>query len=116
MQPGGLRGEVVTRRVGAAHDRCQGLQRRLRQLVLTNKGIEAAPFAVMREPLGAGDVVGNGPGLCRNGEHPVSRHIEKFGIRLDEAADQPRTGDTVDLGVLARDPFRGHAALPGLPA
>ena len=58
----------------------------------------------MRERLGAGDVVWGGPGLGGNGEDALGRGEEEFGLRIDEGADQPGTGDPIDFGALAGDP------------
>jgi hypothetical protein len=37
------------------------------------KSIEAAQLAVMRERLGAGDVIGRGAGFCGHGKDPFGR-------------------------------------------
>ena len=43
---------------------------------------------------------------------PIGLGREKNELRLlvDEVADQPRTGDSIDLNPLARDPFHLQAA------
>src|SRR5262249_50698980 len=36
--------------------------------------------------------------------------VDEFRLRIDEAPDQPRTGDAVDFRALARDPLAGGRA------
>src|SRR4029077_12016133 len=45
----------------------------------------------------------------------VRRHVDEFRAGIDEAADQPRTGNAIDLGVLAGHPLvlRCIALAPG---
>ena len=112
QQSGRLRCQVGSRRVGAADDDRQPVERRFVQLVVVKERVEAALFTVMRERLGARDVIGRGAGLLGDGEHLLGRHVDELGVLGDEAADQPRTGDAVDLWPLAGDPFAGHACLP----
>ena len=52
----------------------------------------------------AGNVEGNGAFLFCNGENLRRRGIEYFSFRIDEAVDQPWTGDPVDLRAFADDP------------
>src|SRR5213596_3248871 len=47
VEPCGLRGELARRRIGAAHDKGQRLQRRIVELVLVQERVERAPVAVM---------------------------------------------------------------------
>src|SRR5690349_10788317 len=72
---------------------------------MIQKRVEATPVAGMGERLGPLDVVGSRASLLGDRKYAVSRHIEKLRLRLDEAADQPRTGDAIDLGVFACDPL-----------
>src|SRR5882757_724404 len=51
-------------------------------------------------------------GFFGGGQHLVGRHVEELRLLLDEALDQPRAGDAVDLGAFARDPF--HDFSPSL--
>ena len=58
----------------------------------------------------AGNVVGHRAsffGLC---QHLVGGHVEERCTGINEAADQPRAGDAVDLGPLTRNPARGLLA------
>src|SRR5437763_185673 len=99
--------------VGAAHDHRELVQRRVVQLEMLDKGVERAEIAVMRERLGTRDVVRRRADLLGDREHAVGRDVNKFGVWLDKASDQPGTGDAVDLRTLARDPF-GHRDAPCL--
>src|SRR5258708_25901270 len=44
--------------------------------------------------------------LLRRGEHLLRRNVEELRSGIDEARDQPRAGDAVDLRPLARHPAR----------
>ena len=96
-QPRGLRRNLGSRGIRTANDDRQPIERRLVQPVVVKEGIEAALFAVVRERLGARDVVGRGTGLLGDGKHLLGRHVDELGILGDEATDQPWTGDAVDL-------------------
>ena len=55
--------------------------------------------------LNARDVVGDGAlSLSHRGDR-VCRDKEEFGIVVDEALDQPRTGNPVDICILSGDPL-----------
>jgi len=99
-----LRRELQPRGVGAAHNQCQRVQRGTLDTVNLQEGVEAAQFAIVRERLGARDVVRGGPGLGGDGEDALGRGEEEFGCRIDEATDKPGTGDPIDFGTLASDP------------
>src|SRR5258708_2327944 len=66
--------------------------------------VERAVLSHVSE-LDALDVVGNGAGLLGNRRHLIGRDIDELRLRIDEAADQPGTGDAVDLRMLARHPL-----------
>src|SRR3954451_12791916 len=51
------------------------------------------------------DVIWRATDLACDCGHLVRRHVDEFGIWINEAADQPRASNAVDLGVLARDPL-----------
>src|SRR6184192_560143 len=51
------------------------------------------------------DVIGCSANLCSDFGHIVRRDVDEFGVRIDEAADEPRTGNAIDLGMLARHPL-----------
>src|SRR5215469_1359560 len=72
----------------------------------------------MRKRLGARDVVGRCPGLRGDGEDALGRHEQESGLGINEAADQPGTGDAVYFGPLAGHPPvgpRGELATTGQP-
>ena len=115
-----LRREVERRRVGGADDGRERVERRVGELVLPDERVEAAfgPDVRIRD---VRDVVGGG--AVRGGEraHLGVRHVEEFSRRIDEAADEPRAGDAVDLRPRARDPAgrrreRLHGMALGLPS
>src|SRR5580700_3762000 len=58
----------------------------------------------MRERLGARNVIGGGAGHLDGVEYMLGRDKQKRCLRIDEAADQPRAGDAVDLRPFAGDP------------
>jgi len=108
----GLRREFKARRIRAAHDHGQEIERRIGDAVDLEKGVEAAQFAVMRKGLGAGDVISDRAGLPRRLEHKLGRGEQEPGLGVDKAPDQPRAGDAVNLRALAGDPaLRGLAPL-----
>src|SRR5205823_1114640 len=103
-QAGGLRRELETRRVGATYDQRERAERPILDAIDLEKGIEAAQLAIMRERLAAGDVIGRGAGFRCDGKDPFGRGEQEFRFGIDEASDQPGTGDAIDLGALAGDP------------
>ena len=48
------------------------------------------------------NVVRRSPDLHRDPEDSAGRDVSEFRIRINEASDQPRAGNAVDLGMLAR--------------
>jgi hypothetical protein len=104
-EAGGLRREIEPRRVGAAHDDREVRERRIAQAVVLEKGIEAAELAVVRE-VHVGNVVRQCVPFSRRLEHFLGRHVVELGFPVDEARDEPGTGDPVDLRALARHPAR----------
>src|SRR4051812_31699250 len=56
------------------------------------------------------DVVRSSTRLFGDLEHVLGRDVNEFGLRIDEAPDQPRTSDAVDLRVLSRHPFARRRA------
>jgi len=91
---------VISRRarIGAAHDQRERVERTILDAIDFEKGIEAAQLAVMRERLSPGDVIGRGARLRRDVKDAFGRDEQEFGFRIDEAPDQPGTGDPIDLG------------------
>jgi hypothetical protein len=77
------------------------------QLVTLQKGIETAEFPDMGQ-FDVRHLVGDRAGLSRHCQHTRSGNKEELWVLVDEASNKPRTGDPVDLGALAGDPF--HAA------
>jgi hypothetical protein len=120
-QAAALRREIVPRRIRAAHDDRKLIERRIRDVVESQDRIERAALALMGE-FDAFDVIGDRAGFARGRENLAGRHVEKLRMRIDEAADEPGTGNAIDLGPLARDPFfcwcrnlPAHGQMPRLP-
>src|SRR5262245_13941132 len=90
--------------VGTPNNKCKMLKRRIGNVVDAEEGIEGASFAFMGE-LNVGNVVGDGVLGLGFGEYLVGGHIAELGIGIDEAADEPRTRDPINLGPLASNPF-----------
>jgi hypothetical protein len=107
-QPGRLRREVEPAGVRPAHDEREPLQRGVVQPELRKKGVEAAELALVAE-LHVGDVIGGGGLFRRNLLHLARGHVQELGVRVDVAAHEPRAGDAVDFGPLARHPPRRGA-------
>src|SRR5271156_59812 len=79
------------------------IQRRISDPVDSDDGVERAALALMGE-LDAVNVVRRGVERFGARNNFRRRHIKEFGPGIDEALDQPRAGDAVDLRTLARDP------------
>src|SRR5438552_16377987 len=90
-QARGLRRELKPWRVGTAHDQRERVECWILDAIDLEKGIEAAELAVMRERLGARDVVGRGARFRRDSKDAFGRGEQEFGFRIDEAPDQPGT-------------------------
>src|SRR5258705_349775 len=77
---------------------------RVRQLVALDEGSERARGAGGAQ-LPVGDVVGEGrPPPARLEDFPGG-HEQELGFRVDEAGDQPGTGDAIDPRAFTCDPF-----------
>ena len=61
----------------------------------------------MVSELCVGNVIGSGALALSDGQHLVFRHVQKLGSRVDEAFDQPRTGDAVHFRTFTSDPLHG---------
>ena len=73
------------------------------QVMAPDERIEAAGRAVVRV-VDVGHVVRRrGIGRCES-QHFFARNVEKFGGWVDEAPDEPRASDAIDLRALARHP------------
>ena len=48
---------------------------------------------------------------CGDRQHLGGRYIMDLRILIDEAADEPRAGQPIDLGTLTGDPFHGFSFL-----
>ena len=98
-----MRGEIERRRVRGADDSGELIERRVAELVPPDEGIEAALRADVRI-VDIRDVVGGGAMGRGEGAHFGTRHVEELRRRIDEAPDEPRAGNPVDLRPLACDP------------
>jgi hypothetical protein len=110
-----LRRELVPVGVGAAHDGGEHVERRILDGEVLDQRVEAAALAAMRD-VRARDVVRHRGATLGFLEHLRRRHVVEGRERIDEAADEPGTGDAVDLRALARDPARPAGHFPLGPA
>src|SRR5262245_63920082 len=85
------------------------VERGILDAVDAQDGVERAALAFMRK-LDAFDIVGRPAGLSGDVENILGRDVDELGLRIDEAPDQPRAGDAVDLRALARHPLAGRCA------
>src|SRR5882724_4068156 len=76
-------------RVRPPNDDGKGVECRIADFIDPQKCIETAKLPVVREGLGARDVVGCGARRRGDVEDPLGRHVKKTGLRVDEAPDQP---------------------------
>ena len=88
----------------AADDGRQMVERRIVDVVGAHDRIERAALADMTE-LDALDVIGSAADVGGDLGDVVRRHVNELRAGIDEAADEPRTGDAVDLRVLAGYPL-----------
>src|SRR5262249_16156816 len=90
---------------GAVDDPGQQDERRVAvELVLPDEGVERALLAVVAQ-LDALDVEGDGAFELGDLHHPLGRHEQELGLRVDELPDQPRPGHPVPPHLPARDPL-----------
>ena len=80
------------------------MQRRIFDPIDAHDGVERATIADVPE-LGALDVIGRAADFGGHlGDLPIG-DVDEFRVGIDEAVDQPGTGDAIDLGMLARHPL-----------
>src|SRR3954466_8703774 len=108
-QAAALRGQIVSGRVGASDDLGQMVESRILDAVDAQDGVERAALALVGE-LDPVDVVRCSARLFGDLEHVLGRDVNELRLRIDEAPDQPWTGDAVDLRPFARHPFAGRRA------
>src|SRR5262249_12618591 len=77
---------------------------RIVDVIKIHDRIERAAITDVAE-LNVFDVIGCSANLCSDFCHIVRRDVDEFGVRIDKAADEPRTGNAIDLGMLARHPL-----------
>src|SRR5215475_14222526 len=85
------------------------IEGRILDAVDEHNGIEGAALAFVGE-FDALDVVGRSARSFGDIENVLGRDIDEFRLRIDEAPDQPGTGDAVDFRALARGPLAGGRA------
>jgi hypothetical protein len=105
QQPGTERVAVeLAGDVGGVHDTGQtGKGRVGAQIEGVDEDLEGASVVAVGE-LGVGGIEGARGLDLDHGQHLVSRDIADLGLGVDEAADQPGTGDPVDLGTRTGNP------------
>ena len=107
-RPARLGHEVGARRVGAAYDRGEALERlQTAEAELLDHDVEGAQLAaVAPEHTLAFDVEGCRPEALGDALDLGGRDEQEHGAGIDEATDEPGAGDAVDLGPGARHPDR----------
>src|SRR5258705_11732932 len=80
------------------------VERRILDRIDAQNGSERAAFALVRE-LHPVDVVGYPAHLLSDGKNLILRDVNELRIGVDEASDQPRAGNAVDLRVFSRHPL-----------
>jgi hypothetical protein len=106
-----LRSEIQARSIRAAHDERELMQRGIVDFVFREQRVEAAQRPFVRE-LDTLDVERHSSRF-RSALHDLGRRREqKLGAGIDEAPDEPWTGDTVDLGTFASDPLHVFFSCP----
>src|SRR5712692_312897 len=108
VEPPGLFGDVARVGVGTAYDRCQRLERRIRELVDAKERVEGALRAVVTE-LRARHVERDSALAARGLSDFILRNEEKLAARIDKALDQPRAGDAIHSGLASGYPLHGLA-------
>src|SRR6185369_6437997 len=106
QQPWGLWRQVGPRRIGASHDNGELGERRIIEAILAQERIETAQLADMAQ-LDVRHVVWNRAPVARRRQHVRRRNVQKLGLAVDKARDQPRTRDAIDLRPFSRHPFHG---------
>ncbi len=108
-----LRRKVGTARIGAADDQGEAIDRRIRDAISLDEGIEAAELTMMTE-LDVRDVVWCRADVLGRFQDSGGRHVDEFCLRIDEPADEPGASDTIDRGPLACHPLarRGSYSAP----
>src|SRR5207245_3077964 len=106
VQPRRFRREGAIVRVGTAHDIGKRHQRRIRELVPLDERIEGAPWTAMTQ-LDVRNIIRDCVFAVRDVPNSIRRHKQELWLRIDEARDQPRTGDAIYTRTLAGDPLHG---------
>ena len=99
----------MARGICASHDFREMVEGRIFDAVDAHDGIEGTALAFVGE-FDALDVVGRSARRFGDIENVLGGDVDEFRLRIDEAPDQPWTGDAVDFRALARDPLAGRRA------
>jgi hypothetical protein len=98
QEPGALRFQVEPVRIGAAHDQGEVAQHRLRREPEGGEQrVEGAELAVVLKKA-AGQIIGDAARLLRDRQDLVGLDEQERRRGVEEARDEPGTGDAVDLG------------------
>src|SRR5262249_16744489 len=106
FEPARLRSKVLRRRVGPTDDQRQRRKCRIGDAVLVDDGVEAALVTVMAK-FNIWHIERRGTLPRRDGHNLVSRYVQKLGMGVNEALDEPGTGNAVNLWPLMGHPFHG---------
>ena len=110
VQTGRFRSQLSIRRIGAANDFRDLVQRRVGESVFLQNRVKRTQRPIVAQ-LHAFHVEGNR--VFALGKRRYIRRSDEveLGLRIDEAVNQPRTGDAVDLGVGSRDKLHARNLL-----
>src|SRR3984893_6055392 len=92
--------------VGAPHDERRALERRIRQTVLLDEGVEGAALPVMSQ-LDARHIVRGGALAARRVHDLRVGNEQELRLLVDEAPYKPGAGDAIHAGLDAGDPLHG---------
>jgi len=111
-QSGGLRGEIMAVCVRAPHNCRHGIKGGYREFKFAQERIETARLAAMAEGY-VFHIKRSCGKLLRDERNILRGDEEELSMRIDETPNQPRTGDAVNLGSMARDPNRAALRIGG---
>src|SRR4029077_13457808 len=103
-QPLALRREIGSRGVGTTYNRRQPVECLIVDVISAYNRIERAAFANVSE-LDPFDVIGGAADAGGNIRNFIRRDVNEFCVGFDKPADEPWTGNAIDLGMFARHPF-----------
>jgi hypothetical protein len=102
--------EIVPRGIRASHDQGEAIEWLISDIENPQEGVKRTAVAFVSK-LDAFNVERHRVEIPSRVPHSGRRDVDERGARIDEPADQPRTGDAIDLRTLSRDPLAGNPAI-----